>query len=177
MFALLLLGAATGADDASAQPYRAREGVQNGQVRSLDQIVSGVRRQRPGNLADVEGPNFGPQGDAHYRLKWVSPDGRVQWLDTDARTGRILGVQGDERGGPPGYGPGAGYPPNPRGNFDPRGAYGPRGNIAPRNQGFEGPPDAPFDNGPPPNYGRGFRRGPDNFGDRPNGPEIGRAHV
>jgi hypothetical protein len=87
IFALLLLGAAASPLPAAAQPFRARQGVQNGQVRSLDEIMRGIRRERPGNLADVQGPNVGPTGDARYRLKWVTPDGRVLWLDTDARTG------------------------------------------------------------------------------------------
>lgn len=137
--ALFLVLAAPG--PLSAQGYRAREGVQNGQVRSLDQILNGIRRDRPGNLADVEGPNYGPGGDARYRLKWVSPDGRVQWLDTDARTGRVLGVEGEGRGRP---------------DFnDPRGNAPPRGNFVPRNQSA-GPPDA----GPDPR----FDRGPDRSG-------------
>src|SRR5215510_6584783 len=94
LLGLLLLGAAVVSESASAQPSRAREGVQSGEVRSLDQILNGIRRERPGSLADVQGPNPGPSGEPHYRLKWVTPDGRVQWLDTDARTGRVLGVEG-----------------------------------------------------------------------------------
>src|SRR5206468_2234704 len=96
-----------------AQPYRAREGVQSGQVRSLDEILNGIRRQRPGSLADVQGPNPSAAGEPTYRLKWVTPDGRVLWLNTDARTGRVLGVEGDDRG-PPGPPPQAyGRPPGP----------------------------------------------------------------
>jgi hypothetical protein len=45
----------------------------------------------------VQGPNVGAFGEPHYRLKWLTPDGRVLWLDTDARTGRVLGVEGDDR--------------------------------------------------------------------------------
>src|SRR3954452_11254261 len=110
--ALLLIGVA--AEPAAAQPFRAREGVRSGEVRSLDQILNGIRRERPGSLADVQGPNAGPSGEPHYRLKWVTPDGRVQWLDTDARTGRVLGVEGDDRPGP------GARPGPPRGNFRPR---------------------------------------------------------
>jgi hypothetical protein len=141
---------------AEAQPYRARQGVQNGEVRSLDQILNGIRRERPGNLADVQGPEAGPSGEPHYRLKWVTPDGRVQWLDTDARTGRVLGVQGDERPGPGGI---------PRGNFPPRGNFAPRPErFAPRGE-FAGPP-----NGPPP----GAERAPDpRFRGPPAGPPRG----
>src|SRR4029453_18512116 len=45
------------------------------------------------------------------------------WLDTDARTGRVLGVQGDDRRPPPGA--------QPRGQ-DPRQAQGNRPNMNPR---------------------------------------------
>src|SRR5260370_1624211 len=111
IFILLLLGAVACRAPAAAQRFRAREGVRNGEVRSLDEIMRGIRRERPGSLADVQGPNVGPAGDPRYRLKWVTPDGRVLWLDTDARTGRVLGVEGDDRGPP--------MPP-------PRGAFGQR---------------------------------------------------
>ncbi len=152
-----LLGVLATPEPLSAQGNRAREGLQSGQVRPLDQILNGVRRERPGSLADVEGPNYGPSGDARYRLKWVSPDGRVQWLDTDARTGRVLGVEGEGRGRP---------------DFNqPRGNGAPRGNFAPRNQNFGAPDGA----GPPPGddprfgrrggFGGGFMRG----GPRPDG--------
>ena len=119
LVALLLLSAAAVSEPASAQPNRAREGVQSGEVRSLDQILNGIRRERPGSLADVEGPFGGPNGEPHYRLKWLTPDGRVLMLDTDARTGRVLGVQGDDRPGAAPQGPGAA----PRAQ-DPRAAQG-----------------------------------------------------
>ena len=96
----LLLGAVLSSPTA-AQPFRARQGVQSGEVRSLNEILNGIRRERPGRLADVQGPNVGPLGEPHYRLKWLTPDGRVLWLDTDARTGRVLGVEGDDRRVPP----------------------------------------------------------------------------
>src|SRR5882757_2832266 len=146
IFALLLLGAAASPVRAFAQPFRAREGVQNGQVRSLDEIMRGIRRERPGNLADVQGPNLGPAGDPRYRLKWVTPDGRVLWLDTDARTGRVLGVEGDDRG-PPIPGP---PPPGPFGQR--RGNFGPGGPVPP---GYDPGPPPGYDAGPPPGYPRG----------------------
>ena len=169
----LLLSAAAVLEPATAQPNRAREGVQSGEVRSLDQILNGIRRERPGSLADVEGPNFGPYGEPHYRLKWLTPDGRVLWLDTDARTGRVLGVQGDDRG----PGPGARPAPGPQA---PRGAQGLRRNLNPppsSDYDFGAPtirpprggvpsrravPEQNFAPGPQPNYGPppDFRRSP-----------------
>jgi len=146
---LVLLSAAAVSEPASAQPNRAREGVQSGEVRSLDQILSGIRRERPGSLADVEGPFGGPDGEPHYRLKWLTPDGRVLMLDTDARTGRVLGVQGDDRPGAAPQGPGAA----PR--QDPRAAQGSRRNMNP-------PPSDQYDFGAPgirpPRGGPGVRR-------------------
>jgi hypothetical protein len=162
LFALLLLGAAASPVPASGQPFRARQGVQNGQVRSLDEIMRGIRRERPGNLADVQGPNVGPTGDARYRLKWITPDGRVLWLDTDARTGRVLGVEGDDRG-----------PPIPL----PPGAFGQRrGNFVP---GGPVPPPPGYDRGPPPGYDRGpppgYRGPPPGRGPSDDGPNRGRG--
>ena len=124
----------------AAQPFGPPPGQRLGQVRPLDQILNDVRRQRPGNLADVQGPNYGPGGDARYRLKWVSPDGRVQWLDTDARTGQVL-----PSGEPPAY-----FNPPPS-NLAPSGpSYPPPG-------AFQGPPFGGFPGGPP--FGpRGPRR-------------------
>jgi hypothetical protein len=140
ILALFLLGAGAATESLSAQPYRARQGVQNGEVRSLGQIIEGIRRERPGALADVQGPDIGPAGEPHYRVKWLTPDGRVLWLDTDARTGRVLGVQGDDRRPnipPPRGNPGRrnfGPPPNnpPPGAFGGRRFGGPaRPNIEP----------------------------------------------
>lgn len=61
---------------------------------SLDRFLPDIRRQHPGRLLDVQ-RGWGPRGD-HNRIKWLTPDGRVIWLDTDAHTGEIYGVEGDE---------------------------------------------------------------------------------
>ena len=75
---------------ALAQPYGppvpyGRDGVQ-----PLDRLLPGIRRAHPGDFYDAEGPTYGPSGDPHYHLKWMTPDGRVIWYDTDARSGRVL---------------------------------------------------------------------------------------
>jgi hypothetical protein len=62
-----------------------RDGVQ-----PLDRLLPGIRRQHPGEFYDAEGPTYGPTGDPHYHLKWMTPDGRVIWFDADARNGRVL---------------------------------------------------------------------------------------
>jgi hypothetical protein len=71
----------------------------------LDQILPGVRRDHPGRFYDAEGPFQGPDGQLHYRLKWMTPEGRIVWFDTNARTGRVLGSGGGRRDydGPGGY--------------------------------------------------------------------------
>jgi hypothetical protein len=71
---------------ALAQPRR-EPGVQ-----PLDRILPGIRRDHPGEFYDADGPTPGPDGQEHYHLKWMTPDGRIEWLDTDARTGRVLGA-------------------------------------------------------------------------------------
>lgn len=64
-------------------PYR--DGVQ-----PLDRLLPSIRRAHPGEFYDAEGPTYGPSGDAHYHLKWMTPEGRVIWFDADARNGRVL---------------------------------------------------------------------------------------
>jgi hypothetical protein len=58
----------------------------------LDRLLPEIRRSHPGTFYDAEGPSRGPDGQLHYHLKWMTPDGRVIWLDTNARTGRVLGI-------------------------------------------------------------------------------------
>ena len=81
-------------------------------VRPLDQILPGVRRTHPGQFYDADGPNPAPDGSPHYHLKWMTPDGRIEWLDTDARTGRVLGAS-PGRDGFDGPAAGAFYAPAP----------------------------------------------------------------
>ena len=69
---------------ALAQPRR-EAGAQ-----PLDRILPEIRRTHPGQFFDADGPSAGPDGSLHYHLKWMTPDGRIEWLDTDARTGRVL---------------------------------------------------------------------------------------
>jgi len=62
----------------------------------LDRLLPEVRRNLPGQFLDAEpGPNDG--SSPSYRLKWLTPDGRVIWRDVDARTGRVM-RQPPERG-------------------------------------------------------------------------------
>ena len=112
-------------------------------VRPLDQILPEIRRTHPGQFYDADGPTDAPDGSAHYHLKWMTPDGRIEWLDTDARTGRVLGTSpgrdnfdGPGRGGmyipPPGYAAPERFGSRD-GNDERRGGY-----AAPRGQGYDG---------------------------------------
>jgi hypothetical protein len=105
-------------------------------VMPLDQILSEIRRSHPGKFYDADGPNPGPDGQQHYHLKWMTPVGRIEWLDTDARTGRVLnsapGRDSFDAGGPPAYPQAPSYPvPQSRGRFgngDNQGGPADRGN-------------------------------------------------
>lgn len=74
-------------------------------VQPLEGILPGIRRAHPGRFYDAEGPYPDAGGGMHYRIKWLTPDGRVIWLDTDARTGRVIGPAGAPSEGPGGFRP------------------------------------------------------------------------
>ncbi|MGA7713215.1 MAG: hypothetical protein WCA81_15020 [Rhizomicrobium sp.] len=61
---------------------------------SLDRILPEIRRHTPGTFYDAQGPFPGPDGQARYRIKWMTPDGRIIWFDADAHSGRMLGFVG-----------------------------------------------------------------------------------
>jgi hypothetical protein len=92
-FSLIFTGflLATLGGPAGAQPYGPPPPPRYGSgVQPLDRLLPGIRREHPGDFYDAEGPTYGPAGDPHYHLKWMTPDGRVIWYDTDARSGRVL---------------------------------------------------------------------------------------
>ncbi len=116
-FAFLVLSGAV----LSAPPPAAAQNVQ-----TLDRLLPQIRRAYPGQMSDAEGPFTDANGQTHYRIKWVTPDGRVIWIDADARTGRVLGQGSDERSSPPG--------PNGRDDVfenDGNGGFGARNNSPP----------------------------------------------
>lgn len=63
-----------------------REDMRAGAVRSLREIEGSVLPQMRGSK--YLGPEYDPAAMA-YRLKFIR-EGRVVWLDVDARTGRVL---------------------------------------------------------------------------------------
>ena len=66
-------------------------------VMPLGRILGSIRRHHPGRMSDVRGPFPGPNGEPHLRVKWFTPEGRVVWLDVDATTGEVWGVNGARR--------------------------------------------------------------------------------
>ena len=170
VFLALLALAPAGA--ALAQPYggpyrdgrEARDGIQ-----PLDRLLPGIRRAHPGDFYDAEGPTYGPSGDPHYHLKWMTPDGRIIWFDADARNGRVLRSSpgrdsfddNDRFRGPRNLGPRPfvdRYPPYTADPYD--GGYG--RDRARERERF----------GPPPGYARPYR---DWGGGRGNGRGEGRG--
>ncbi|HEY7978514.1 MAG TPA: hypothetical protein VID67_09990 [Rhizomicrobium sp.] len=160
VFLAFLAVLAVGLQPASAQPRRA-PGVQ-----PLDRVLPQVRSRYPGTFYDADGPFNDEDGNPHYRLKWMTPEGRVIWLDTDARTGRVLGVEHNRtRGDYPKPPPDMRAPPPPPGYF-------------------EGPPRG-GDEGGDPDRGRGdWQRGGNGWsggqggrgGDHHDGHDGGRGH-
>lgn len=134
--ALLLVMLAAGATPATAQREHMREHIRSGEIQPLDRLLPDIRRSHPGTFYDAEGPIPGPGGDYRYRLKWMTPEGRIIWLDTDARTGEVLGVEGVHRR--------AVEPPSPRQYFEDK--YGARHSME------GGPPDARNEETAPPGY-------------------------
>jgi hypothetical protein len=77
---------------AFAQPAFARDGG------TLDSILPEIRAQHPGRLSDAE-PFTAQDGSTHYRIKWMTPEGRILYFDADARSGRYFNSRGDDGGG------------------------------------------------------------------------------
>ena len=86
-------------------PYGNRPAPYGYNVQPLGRILPGIRNNRPGRFFDAEGPVPDSAGGWHYRIKWLTPEGRVVWLDADARTGRVIGPYS-------GFHPGSVMPPS-----------------------------------------------------------------
>ena len=59
----------------------------------LEAVLGNIARQIPGHHLDVDGP-FERGGRWIYRIKWLTPDGRVLIIFADAQTGQILETRG-----------------------------------------------------------------------------------
>jgi len=136
---------------------------------SLDRVLPQIRQSVPGRFYDAEGPFLSPEGQATYRIKWMTPDGRIIWFAVDARSGQILGGAPYSAGAPNVYRrEDEGPPRNPYRSDDGEARDRDRGNGW--NQGRR------HDDGDNPGYGRGQDR--DNGrgnNDRGNGREQNRG--
>ena len=61
---------------------------------TLDRILPDIRAAHPGRLSDAE-PWTDDNGRTHYRIKWMTPEGRILYFDADARTGRYWSSGGE----------------------------------------------------------------------------------
>jgi len=133
---LIAVGFAGMAAPSLAQP-RFMPGHYYSDVRPLGPILQNIRNRYPGRFYDAEGPYPDNAGGLYYRIKWMTPDGRIIWLNADARSGSLIGpARNNWRQGPPAppppvtYGTGAqfgyGAPPGrfPGGGFRPGGFRG-----------------------------------------------------
>lgn len=73
---------------------RARELLREGRILPLSEVVAGVLAKVPGELLEVEFEN--EEGVHVYELKLLRPDGRVQEVEADAATGKILKIEDDD---------------------------------------------------------------------------------
>lgn len=55
---------------------------------TLDSILPDIRAQHPGRLSDAE-PWTDADGRTHYRIKWLTPEGRILFFNADADSGRF----------------------------------------------------------------------------------------
>jgi hypothetical protein len=57
---------------------------------ALDGVLPIVKRQVPGSMLDAREPSsVSSKRELRYQIKWLTEDGRVVWLNVDARTGRV----------------------------------------------------------------------------------------
>ena len=72
----------------------ARRLVEAGRILSLEAIVSKVAEHVPGKLIATKLES--DQGQMIYELKILRPEGRVQEVEIDATTGKILKIEDDD---------------------------------------------------------------------------------
>ncbi len=76
-------------------PNRARQGVREGRLLPLEDILASVRPRVPGRVLDVQ-LSRRDRRDV-YRLKILGRDGKVRLVAVDGATARILSVRGGGR--------------------------------------------------------------------------------
>jgi uncharacterized membrane protein YkoI len=82
-------GALAGDDD----HLLAKRALEEGRILPLSEILAKVKAEIPGKEIEVE--LEAEDGILIYELKMLRPDGRVQEVEVDAATGKILKVEDD----------------------------------------------------------------------------------
>lgn len=80
------------ADDVG--PDVAKRLLSEGRIRSLAEIIEAVKAKVPGELMEVELEM--EDGIYVYDVKLLGPNGRVQEVEADAKTGNILKIEDDD---------------------------------------------------------------------------------
>jgi uncharacterized membrane protein YkoI len=95
VIAVILVALAAGgarADDVG--PEVARKLLSEGRIRPLTEILDIVKSAVPGEMLKVELEL--EDGVYVYEVKQLRPDGRVQEVEADAATGKILKIEDDD---------------------------------------------------------------------------------
>lgn len=83
-----------GADDDDIGHEEARQLLESGRILPLEAILESLRETVPGGLLKAELEY--EDGAILYDLKILRPGGRVQEVEIDATTGRILKIEDDD---------------------------------------------------------------------------------
>lgn len=83
------------ADPSRRGRSQARDAVQRGEIRPLEEVTAQVQKRYPGRLLDAQLRQA--RGRWIYHLKMLTRNGRVLRVAVDARTAQILGIAGRKR--------------------------------------------------------------------------------
>jgi uncharacterized membrane protein YkoI len=88
------IGAPRGAAADDSDHDLARRLLEQGRILPLADIVDKVRSEIPGEMLEVE---FETDDGAYiYELKILRPDGRVQEIEVEAASGKIIKIEDDD---------------------------------------------------------------------------------
>lgn len=80
---------------AASDHDRARDAVRAGQIQPLNSILARVKGEFRGRVIGVQLVKPGPDPRQwRYRVKLLTPEGRVLLVIVNAQTGNVLGVRG-----------------------------------------------------------------------------------
>jgi uncharacterized membrane protein YkoI len=94
LLAAALVLATGGAHAGDDDHLLAKRALEEGRILPLAQILAKVKSEIPGKEIEVE--LEADDGILIYELKMLRPDGRVQEIEVDAATGKILKAEDDD---------------------------------------------------------------------------------